>query len=363
MHAAPGWQNTDWHSDNANRNALLREHPHFQERLVRLWTAFAERYAGNPVVAGYNVLNEPVTGAPRGIFSGNMYRTNWEALNGLYRKLVEAIRAKDAGHIIFLEGDFFSSRFSGMEAPFAENLVYSSHNYNAAGFGPGRYPGEIGGEWWDAAHQQDIFEGQEGTQFTRQHGAPLWVGEFGSVYNGPPGEIPDRFRALDDQLAVFNRAGAHWTLWTYKDGGVMGWACLNPESEYAQVLAHVLNAKRLLDTDFWIEWSAYTPAKRQAAGLARLIVDTVADPDLSLPEVETYFRQASLANFAGELLQFPYAKCFRNRTETEIDRILASFRLENCLIRGDMLEVIRCHLPGSAGANLPGDNGTEGGEE
>jgi aryl-phospho-beta-D-glucosidase BglC (GH1 family) len=344
MHAAPGWQNTDWHSDNANRNALLWEHPHFQDRLVRLWSAFAERYCGNPAVAGYNVLNEPVTGAPRGIFTETSYRTDWTAINQLYRQLVEAIRTRDPDHIIFLEGDFFSSRFKGLEEPFAPNLVYSSHNYTSCGFGPGPYPGEIRGEWWDAVRQQQSFDESEGAVFTRSHQAPLWVGEFGSVYNGPAEEIPDRLRALDDQLAAFNSAGAHWTTWTYKDAGIMGWVSLDPDCEYVHVLAHVLKTKLQLDTDFWLEWLAPTPAKRQAAALARLIVDTIDDPDLPYAEVETWFRQASLANFAGELLQPAYAKCFAGRSEEEIDRILQSFRLENCRIQHDLTGVIHRHL-------------------
>ncbi len=173
---------------------------------------------------------------------------------------------------------------------------------------------------------------------------PLWSGEFGAVYDGPAEEIPDRLRALDDQLAIFNTAGIHWTLWTYKDTGIMGWVSLDPECEYLQRLAHVLDAKRQLDTDFWIEWSAPTPAKRQAADLARLIVDTIGDADLRLPEVETYFRQASLANFAGELLQPAYAKCFLGRSEAEIDRILQSFRLENCPIQQDLIDIAHRHL-------------------
>jgi aryl-phospho-beta-D-glucosidase BglC (GH1 family) len=135
MHAAPGWQNTDWHSDNANRHALLWEHPHFQNRLIQLWSALAERYCANPTVAGYDVLNEPVTAAPRGIFSEAVYQPTWPAINQLYRRLVEAIRANDPDHIIFLEGDFFSSRFKGFDEPFAENLAYSSHNYTPSGFG------------------------------------------------------------------------------------------------------------------------------------------------------------------------------------------------------------------------------------
>jgi hypothetical protein len=105
-----------------------------------------------------------------------------------------------------------------------------------------------------------------------------------------------------------------------------------------------LDAKRLLDTDFWIEWSESTSAKRLAGDLARLVVHTIADPDLHLAEVETYFRQASLANFVGELLQPAYAKCFLGLSEAEIDRILQSFRLENCRIRQDLLDTIQPHL-------------------
>jgi endoglucanase len=344
LHSAPGWQNTDWHSDNANRNALLWDHPHFQDRLVELWRVIADHYCDNPAVAGYDLMNEPVTAAPRGVLSEVAYKPAWPAINQLYRRLVEAIRACDPDHIIFLEGDFFSNRFDGLDAPFAPNLVYSSHNYSLSCFGPGPYPGGIRGEWWDAARQQKSFNDHEGTVFAFKHHVPLFVGEFGAVYDVPPEEISDRLRALDDQLTIFDNAGTHWTIWTYKDTGVMGWVSLDPDCEYLQILAHVLEAKRLLDTDFWIEWSAPTPAKRQAAGLARLIADTIADPDLLLPEIEIYFRQASLANFVGELLQPAFAKCFLGRSEAEIDRILQSFRLENCRIHPDLTGVIQRHL-------------------
>ncbi len=344
MHAAPGWQNPDWHSDNANRHSLLWEHPHFQDRLIQLWGAISERYNGNPTVAGYDVINEPVGAAPRGVFSERSYHTEWSVLNQLYRRLVEAIRARDPDHIVFLEGDFFSARFNGLEAPFAENLVYSSHIYDPGCFGPGPYPGKIHGEWRDAAGQQQSFDRSEGIAFSRKHHVPLWVGECGAVFNGPTEEVPDRLRAFDDQLTIFNAAHTHWTSWTYKDTGVMGWVSLDPDSEYVQRLTHVFNAKRLLDTDFWLEWSAPTPAKRQAADLARLITETIDDPELASADVETYFRQASLSNFAGELLQFNYAKCFIDLSELEIDRILQSFRLENCCVQQSLIGVVQSHL-------------------
>ena len=344
MHAAPGWQNTDWHSDNANRQALLWEHPHFQERFVRLWSALAARYRSNPIVAGYDLLNEPVTGAPRGCFSEARYHTRWEALNGLYRRTVEVIRAQDAETIIFLEGDFFSMFFQGLEKPFTPNLAYSGHAYSLPCFGPGPYPGELRGERWDLDRQRKAFETQEGLRFSRDTQAPFWVGEFGAVYDGPAAESADRLRALDDQLSIFNAAGIHWTCWTYKDVGIMSWMGLHPECDYLQRVAPVLKNKKALDTDFWMEWSQPTPAKTQAADLARLVFETIAEPDLNLPDTETYFRQASLSNFAGELLQPSYARCFRDLPEEKIDAILQSFRFENCCAHAGLVETVQKHL-------------------
>ena len=67
MHAVQGWQNTDWHCDNSTRHTLFWQHPHFQDRFVALWEEFARRYRGRSVIAGYNVMNEPVTNAPYGL--------------------------------------------------------------------------------------------------------------------------------------------------------------------------------------------------------------------------------------------------------------------------------------------------------
>ena len=228
LHAVQGWQNTDWHCDNPSRQTLFWTDKLFQDRFVALWEEFARRYQGNFTVAGYNVMNEPVTNAPFGRFT-QAYTPNWDIINQVYRRVVSAIRAIDPDHIIFLEGDYFSSRFAGLDAPFADNLVYSSHNYSAAGFGPGSYPGKFGETYWDAQKQDEIFLNHEGTRFTQDHQVPLWVGEFGSVYNGPAQENEDRLQALDDQLSVFGKYQAHWTTWTYKDVGVMGWLTLPPE--------------------------------------------------------------------------------------------------------------------------------------
>jgi len=327
MHAVQGNQNTDWHSDNAMRHALFWQHPHFQDRWVALWEALAERFKGNPAVAGYNVMNEPQTANPRGRLNG-MGEPKWEQINALNRRIVHAIRAVDPDHIIILEGDNFSSRFAHLDAPFADNLLYSSHNYTRPGFGPGPYPSSE----WHREWQEANFLAHEGTQFMQKYNVPLWAGEFGSPYNGPAAKVPDRMRALDDQISVFEQYGVHWTTWTYKDVGVMGWVYLNPESEYIQRIKHSLETKRLLNSDFWMSWLPSTPAKEIVHTLAHEIVETASDDDITVNGIERYLTQATMATFIGALLQIPYAKLFKGLSETDLDRILQSFAFQNCIV-------------------------------
>jgi len=47
MHAVPGGQNQDWHSDSGIHKALFWQHKNFQDRILDLWVALAKRYAGN----------------------------------------------------------------------------------------------------------------------------------------------------------------------------------------------------------------------------------------------------------------------------------------------------------------------------
>ena len=341
LHAVQGWQNPDWHCDNASRHVLFWQQKQFQDRFVALWEEFARRYSGNPAVAGYNVMNEPVTGAPRGRF-GAPYVSDWPVINDVYRRVVSAIRDIDPQHIIFLEGDLFSSRFEGLDEPFAPNLVYSSHNYNGAGFGPGAYPGQIGGMQWDPEAQNRIFQQHSGTAFARQHNVPLWVGEFGAAYNGPAAENPDRLRALDDQIAVFEEGGASWTTWTYKDVDVMGWVQLAPDAEYLRVVAPVLEAKRQIQTDFWMKWLPVTPLKQEIFGLADKVLELSGDTEIDPADNRTYLAQATLSGYAALLLQRGYARCFASMSEADIDRVLQSFAFKNCRVH-PLVKVIKKH--------------------
>jgi aryl-phospho-beta-D-glucosidase BglC (GH1 family) len=340
LHSVQGCQNSDWHCDNDSRHALLWVHSHFQDRYIALWEEFARRYAGRIVIAGYDVMNEPLCNASSGRFPFK-YTRNWERINGLFRRVVESIRKIDRDHIIFLEGDYFASFFEGFEPPFAENLAYSSHNYTEAGFGPGAYPGIIKGAKWDSEKQREVFENHEGTRFARKHNAPLWVGEFGSVYNGPESEKKDRLRAMDDQLKVLNEGGAHWTTWTYKDVGVMGWVTLDPKSDYMQLVGKSLEAKRLLDTDQWMGWLPDTPAKAKVRELEAIVRETIGDNEIDQSADYAFLKQATLSGYVGSLMQPSYAKLFKGMSETRLDELASSFAFKNCVVNEEYVELLK----------------------
>lgn len=342
LHSAQGSQNPDWHSDNANRQSNFWQHPHFQDRFVAIWEEFARRYKGSSVVAGYNVLNEPICNIWDGRYD-NSYKTNWDLINGVYRRVVAAIRAIDPEHIIFLEGDYLSTRFAGLEAPFADNLVYSSHNYIEPLQFSNNYPGMNGGEYWDRARQEKAFLQAEGTQFTKKHNVPLWVGEFGPVFIGQNPDLASRSRSLYDQIDVIDANESHWTTWTYKDIGVMSWVYLNPESEYMQMMKTFLKNKEELGTDFWFTGLPITPAKQTVRQLASIIQETLCDEDVDWNATTMYLQQAAMSNFVGQVMQPQYAKLFKGLSETGLDRVLQSFALGNCLRNEGVIDAVRRH--------------------
>jgi endoglucanase len=333
LHSVQGWQNNDWHCDNSSRHAFFWQHPHFQDRFVALWEEFARRYKGNVIVAGYNVMNEPVSNAPAGRFYDDRdYKSDWDTFNRVYRRVVKQIRAIDPDHIIFLEGDLFSSRFDKMDAPFAENLVYSSHNYASPSYDPRKPPISKEQRKQNVQRQKEIFLAHEGTRYMQRYNVPLWVGEFGA--NGDCG--------LEDQVSVFEEYGVHWTIWTYKDVGVMGFMNVDAKARYNQVLAPILKAKKELGVDNWL--SAGMPGTVVSGTireLASLIEKSIGDTEIDSTANQRYLAQTALGGYTASLMQPAYAKKLKGLSETELDQVLQSFALKNCHPRQDILNVLK----------------------
>ncbi|WP_078552359.1 glycoside hydrolase family 5 protein [Bacillus alkalicellulosilyticus] len=352
LHSVQGYQNTHWHSDNDVRHSFFWHDKTYQDRFIALWEEFARRYCDKAVIAGYNLMNEPCTNTPHGDYPFNFYENyqpDWKRINHIYQKTVQAIRKIDSNHIIFLEGDNYSKLFQGLTEPFDDNLVYSSHNYTAAGFGPGVYPGVSdaknarieSGVYWDKQKQIDVFTEHEGFKFTQKHNVPLWVGEFGSVYNGPPEEVEYRLAAMNDQLAIFEDFEAHWTTWTYKDVGVMGLTMLEPESDYMERIQSIISMKHRLNTDDWMIWLPGHEARSHIESLATHFEEVIGDTSIDHRFNVSALSQAVLTVYAGALIQPTYAKLFKDLSEYEIDNVMQSFAFQNCKVNEGLLRILQ----------------------
>ncbi len=203
LHAAPGAQNPDWHSDSDGR-ALLWKDKKLQRQYFAICRRIAARYKDETTVAGYDVLNEPVLKNPK-------------ALRRFYQKVVKEIRKVDKNHIIFLEANLWGQQLKPLGRPKDKNTVYSIHIYQPLNFTFNfhphlKYPGNIDGKFWDRKEIYKMiapyYELAESWQ------VPIYVGEFGVNFRSPKyyGEL----RYLKDVLECFKRFGFHWTYWTYK---------------------------------------------------------------------------------------------------------------------------------------------------
>lgn len=147
LHAAPGGQSTLFMADPGDTTRTLWQSEDHKQQTVALWRAIAARYKGRACVAGYDLLNEPAAPADADLVE-------------LYRRLIAAVRAEDAEHMIFIEGAKFASDFSMFAHPPCTNMVYAFHIYNWFGD--------------DRKKKLDAYEA-----IAQRQNIPFWGGEFG----------------------------------------------------------------------------------------------------------------------------------------------------------------------------------------
>ncbi|HVU78474.1 MAG TPA: cellulase family glycosylhydrolase [Gaiellaceae bacterium] len=324
LHAAPGFQNQHWHSDNPTHWAFFWTHRHFQDRAIHLWEELARRYRDNPWVAGYNPINEP------GDAGG-------EAIWPFYVRLHDAIRAIDADTLLFLDGNRYSTEFDCFEEIWPKT-VYTCHDYALPGFADGGdYPGVSRGEHVDRAAVERQF--LERTEFMRRTDTPVWVGEFGPVYTGDDRRDQMRFRLLEDQLEIYAAHGASWSLWTYKDIGLQGLVYADPASPYVSRIRPVLEKKGRLGVDAW----GSTDAGIQ--DVMRPVQETFAR---EFPDFEPFpWGKESWVNvlvrhiLLAEPLVDDYERCFTGVSPDEAEDLADSFRLDRCVRRERLLDIVK----------------------
>jgi hypothetical protein len=324
LHALPGFQNQHWHSDNPTHWSFFWAHRHFQDRVVHLWEALAARYRDNPWVAGYNPINEP------GDATGKV-------LGAFYDRLHGAIRAVDPGTVLFLDGNRYSTDFGIFAEPYA-NTVYTAHDYALSGFiDGGEYPGLSRGQYIDRTEVEKQFLNR--TDYMRQTGTPIWIGEFGPVYTGNPARDESRYRLLADQLEIYREHGASWSLWTYKDIGLQGLVYASGDSPYVRRIAPVLEKKARLGVDAW--GSLDTGVRHILDPIEETFAEEFPDfepfPWGQRSWVHTLVRHVLLA----EPMVRDFGACFAGVSPAEAEELADSFAFEECARRDRLADLLR----------------------
>ena len=177
MHAAPGAQNTSDFSDSEiNGDSELFTSYTNQRWLASTWKHIANYYKSEPVIAGFDLLNEP---ARPGVAT---------TLRNIYEQCIDSIRAVDQNHMVIIEGNWYGNDHTGLFPPFDPNIVYSFHHY-------------VGG-----INDTMTMYNQYRNGIALQYNVPLWVGEFGENSNTWANGIKE----------FFNRNDIGWSWWNFK---------------------------------------------------------------------------------------------------------------------------------------------------
>jgi hypothetical protein len=203
MHAVPGSQNMEWHSDSYGSQEFL-SNDFNKDRYYRLWHFLADRYRSSSAVAGYDIMNEPVV------------PVNEEGvLKDVYERVTREIRDADKNHIIFLEPNMWTRIFF-LGKPKDQNTAYSAHPYlpNDFTFNFQRdlhYPGKVSGINWSGRYFELVLKPY--LKFITSNEVPLYIGEFGVNWRGG---LYGELKWVKDFADIFEKCKLHWTYWTYK---------------------------------------------------------------------------------------------------------------------------------------------------
>lgn len=187
MHDCPGGQTGD-NIDDSYGYPWLFESETSQQLYCSIWKQIADRYKNEPVILGYELMNEPIP----------HYMDNLEERDAkvepLYKRVTASIREVDKNHIILLGGPQWNSYFGNFtDWTFDDKLMYTCHRY--------------GGESTAEAIKSYI-------DFRDKTQLPMYMGEIG--------HNTMEWQKSFSQVMRDNNIG--YTFWPYKK---MGDSCMN----------------------------------------------------------------------------------------------------------------------------------------
>ncbi len=215
LHAAPGGQGNDLNiSDRDPSKPSLWESEANQEKTIALWKELATRYANQPWIGGYDILNEPNIGFTDPVKDRNGINEEKNIpLKNLYTRITHAIRQVDTNHTIIIEGNGWGNNYNGLMPLWDKNMVLSFHKY------------------WSFNDQESI---SKALAFRKIFNVPIWYGETGENSNV----------WFTQAIQMFETNDIGWCWWPLKKIGFNNPLEIKKPAGYDKLLSYWKDKKR-----------------------------------------------------------------------------------------------------------------------
>lgn len=208
MHAAPGGQGNDNNiSDRDPTKPSLWESPENQKKLIALWRKLAERYANEPSIGAYDIINEPNWGFTDINDKNGLKEPENVPLKQLMVDITKAIREVDKKHIIIIEGNGWGNNYNGILPVWDDKMVVSFHKY------------------WNYNDQNSI---QHFINIREKYNIPVWLGETGENSNV----------WFTQAISLMEKNEIGWCWWPLKKMGFNNPLEIKVTPEYEQLLKY-----------------------------------------------------------------------------------------------------------------------------
>jgi hypothetical protein len=217
----------DWFDESYLNDSVWQDQA-TQDAWAEMWRYTAERYRGNPIVVGYDLMVEPNSNEVwldlwdqeefYANYGGTLY--DW---NQLYPRITAAIREVDSNTPILIGGMGYSAIawLPYMQPTEDPRTVYAVHQYAPSQYTHQwrdsievAYPVAFDTDWdgvddqFDRAWLDDLLSTID--DFATTFGAPVAVNEFGVIRWVPGGAA-----FMDDQMDLFEERGINHALWEW----------------------------------------------------------------------------------------------------------------------------------------------------
>jgi endoglucanase len=222
LHGAPGGQTGTNIDDSPNGLPELFTDARYRDQTIALWQALALRYRDEAVVAGYDLLNEPLPNDYQHVYADELVE--------LYRDLTAAIREIDPNHLIIFEGTHWATNWSVFSEVWDVNSMLSFHKY------------------WTPPDRPSI---QRFLDVARELNLPIYMGEGGE---NTIGWFQTAFQLYEDN-------DISWNFWPWKKMETRSSPCsVNAPAGWRDVLAYSRGGPRLRPDAAWEVLSAVLAA-------------------------------------------------------------------------------------------------------